>query len=1325
VAPAPAAPAPGPGWRRALKLALVCILPLAVTSFVFCALTWGLYSEGGATRDWIYARSVVARTMLNKVPEVERGLLWRLDSLRVKLAHEIPAFLIGFQGDRAWMYSKLEEQGVGEATGFRNSFALFNFSAVSGVLTSKEQPRGPFLGGSESPERCMGHDTLIFLGTGETHTQVRRFLIDNIPAWTASDFGKNAALLDLDYGDDAVCAAGGGDGVPTEDFDAIVKRALVRTLFKTMFEGPIDATTLQAFTDYATWGGTCVLGTDFHTLTAGVALRKVASLRKTLAAGVLASPRGGKIKAAAALAAAEGRLPNATADDRSGHAIIRQLADGAAFAGMLGTSHLATHALRRMRSHPRRYVPLYDADPTAFLHEEARVDPPVTSVTGVLGATTNLTLAEVKEKVAFPKGTPYQLVISTANTDPNVFGGDFHSNHIANTFDVTRNHSAVLSWNGRLDEVAAFKAPRGCPGYRLSMLLAQSVVSAFKPAKDALPAATMGHTGRMAKPVVPGGGHGEDEIIGGGEAAVSGGTTGHSLLDITGYLLWTGCALGGVGWLCHATDGSFGPVTMAYIGYLLAQASIGISFVLDNHAGKLIFLLCELFAATMYMLLFITCTCQANEMRGMVASAVVWLCWFITSSFISITFLVFGPIGSLQLVASLYYSVGCGMGVGSIYLFKKAVLERALSGEQGSVQQAPAMLKAANSGAIGAFFGIVDLAFIPIPVVGTFVSRLMDSLFYVPNMLHAIVFMDTFYLKVVTIPTRRCMLVGGKAVVVGLLLLFVGIAAVEPQTRDMCGFAATRPASGNLCTSTELSNVDLYGRLMYKAVVVTVSATPARIASVEDPRAIMLPKYEKKLDSMEAIPGTNWKIPTEDEDCPWKDEWYVALAKKFFVQDVFGHPGLFPVADSPAKWSNLSLATEVLQAAGGNLLPKPVGNWDGKDVTSDETIAQMCFAGLAGVRLRPSAETDALGSRFVADFLELAQLPVRPGFERYGAAAYFNVKQEVTKIRWRKIDVVPGHPMWAHAKWVFRCSALLGITANEHLLQSHLIIANVVDTAARETLPSHHPLRRLIKPFTHRTPTVNLGAQQMLTREFSLLHRATSLTYDGLQAAFKLSLVNVDLAPDPMSEAVDLLQRGSAENAAFDFPFAEDGKALLEVINKFVSNYFDLYYPDAASLQADENLKQFWASRKTARHNRGVHLPPWNAESAKHVKALAASTIFHVTGIHHVVGNVAEYLVKPEFTSTRIRPDAEVSDVESSHYGLLVAILTGMKAPKLINDFSHLVLDDTNRQQAVAILNTFQADLKTLAHDIDARNEKRKWKFDGFNPNFLLSSISI
>ena len=57
------------------------------------------------------------------------------------------------------------------------------------------------------------------------------------------------------------------------------------------------------------------------------------------------------------------------------------------------------------------------------------------------------------------------------------------------------------------------------------------------------------------------------------------------------------------------------------------------------------------------------------------------------------------------------------------------------------------------------------------------------------------------------------------------------------------------------------------------------------------------------------------------------------------------------------------------------------------------------------------------------------------------------------------IDVRPGDELWDHAKWVFKCSTIVGITAVEHLSHNHLVYANLVSTFSRENLGRNHPVR--------------------------------------------------------------------------------------------------------------------------------------------------------------------------------------------------------------------------------------------------------------------------
>ena len=247
----------------------------------------------------------------------------------------------------------------------------------------------------------------------------------------------------------------------------------------------------------------------------------------------------------------------------------------------------------------------------------------------------------------------------------------------------------------------------------------------------------------------------------------------------------------------------------------------------------------------------------------------------------------------------------------------------------------------------------------------------------------------------------------------------------------------------------------------------------------------------------------------------------------------------------------------------------------------------------------------------------------------------------------------------------------------------HIIFANVVTSADRQNLPKDHPIRRLIKPFSHGTPTVNLGAQLFLTTEHGLLHRTVSLNWNSLRAALVSGLKTVRVAEKPMDKHKQALE----ELGDLDFPYAADGRDLYEVMHRMVDRYFRVYYSSDQKLRDDTDLARFYYAIRVFKDS---SLPRWDEVTIAHLSAYAASFIFHVAGMHHVVGNVAEYLMHPDFVAARIRPGSEIADVEASHYGLLVAILTGAKAPKLVNDFSHLLLQDKHLVKTSKIFDEFR-----------------------------------
>jgi len=119
--------------------------------------------------------------------------------------------------------------------------------------------------------------------------------------------------------------------------------------------------------------------------------------------------------------------------------------------------------------------------------------------------------------------------------------------------------------------------------------------------------------------------------------------------------------------------------------------------------------------------------------------------------------------------------------------------------------------------------------------------------------------------------------------------------------------------------------------------------------------------------------------------------------------------------------------------------------------------------------------------------------------------------------------------------------------------------AQALVTASVSYLPAAHPIRRLLKPFTYRTISVNRASAALLCQEFSLLHRSTAFDTAGLTAAFEYSINEISAAFDPFREggflSSTLLDAGEEQT-----PFAHDAARFRRVVRDFVSAYVHVYY---------------------------------------------------------------------------------------------------------------------------------------------------------------------
>ena len=120
----------------------------------------------------------------------------------------------------------------------------------------------------------------------------------------------------------------------------------------------------------------------------------------------------------------------------------------------------------------------------------------------------------------------------------------------------------------------------------------------------------------------------------------------------------------------------------------------------------------------------------------------------------------------------------------------------------------------------------------------------------------------------------------------------------------------------------------------------------------------------------------------------------------------------------------------------------------------------------------------------------------------------------------------------------------------------------------------------------------------------------------------------------------------------------------------------------------------------------------------------------------------------------QIRPGREMADRQATMQALNIGMLTALKAPKLIGDYSHLMRADgepscvhgscpvgsqcfqsrnplwygaaEHREATIRIMREFQRKLRQLSKDAAKRNVARQdFACNSFNPAIMLSSVSI
>eukprot|EP01061_Rhynchopus_euleeides_P020066 TRINITY_DN3280_c0_g2_i1.p1 TRINITY_DN3280_c0_g2~~TRINITY_DN3280_c0_g2_i1.p1 ORF type:complete len:588 (+),score=229.24 TRINITY_DN3280_c0_g2_i1:229-1992(+) len=543
---------------------------------------------------------------------------------------------------------------------------------------------------------------------------------------------------------------------------------------------------------------------------------------------------------------------------------------------------------------------------------------------------------------------------------------------------------------------------------------------------------------------------------------------------------------------------------------------------------------------------------------------------------------------------------------------------------------------------------------------------------------------------------------------------------------------------------------DLYTRGVVNLTLAAYKAWPDMNATFVPPPSVSGPLPSSKCGMFEDI-----VVPIIDETWPSASEERAAEVVALAEQAPFPQ-----AAWLSGKWEEgVSKQAAVEEGIGAARNPDRILVPWGPERDTDEGLSAFVFQGVGQHRVQKVRPDDkhAESAVYAVYLSDAEDLEVRSGFARLGADAYFTADQKVTHIRrlgrtyypsmqgwekhtakgmsWREcceVDGwynclnfekgcdchVPTKIGFRHARMAFLGTLLSIVTVHDHLLWTHLSVANAVVTAGVQELATHHPLRVLMHPHTFRTADINWIAVYRLVNENGHLHRLTPLTADSIRALAK----SAQKAETGMRFETPP-QRHAAQGLATDaprLPLHEDGGDFFAVVKAHVHRYMSAHYDYATNgCGGDEGVRRWVARANTLMPLRD--LPTGDALTCESLEDVLATFIYTVTANHAHVGQVTSEVVDPCHAPQAWREGELCATPRSAFSTRSLIESTALPMPKLRDDYSHLFPTAVGKQMWQA----FQTDLAAFQERVAARNAVRPRAFRSFDMDIVEVSVAI
>ncbi|XP_058440841.1 polyunsaturated fatty acid (12S)/(13S)-lipoxygenase, epidermal-type-like [Marmota monax] len=323
---------------------------------------------------------------------------------------------------------------------------------------------------------------------------------------------------------------------------------------------------------------------------------------------------------------------------------------------------------------------------------------------------------------------------------------------------------------------------------------------------------------------------------------------------------------------------------------------------------------------------------------------------------------------------------------------------------------------------------------------------------------------------------------------------------------------------------------------------------------------------------------------------------------------------------------------------------------------------------------------------------------------------------------------------WLLAKTWVRSSDFQLHQLQSHLLRGHLM-AEVISVATMRSLPSLHPIYKLLIPHFRYTMEINILARNNLVSEYGIFDLVVSTGSGGhvdiLQRATACLTYRSFCPPDDLADHGLLDVKSSL--------YGQDALRLWEIISRYVHEMVGLFYKSDKAVKQDSEL-QAWCREITETGLQGAQDRgfPLSLESLDQFCHIVTMCIFTCTGQHASahLGQLDEYSWIPNGPCTMRKPPPISKAVTEKD---IVDSLPDLHQARMQKTFIKflgrcqpvMVVLGQHKEKYFsgpgpqAVLQQFQEELAVMDREIKVRNAGLDLPYEYLQPSMVENSVTI